>query len=153
MKYTKELLQEAADASMSIAGVLRFLGLKQAGGTQSHIARRMTELEVDTEHFTGQGHSAGTVSKARRPADDILVLNDPLAPRVKSKLLNRALIEIGRPYECTACGLTGEWNGGRLVLEVDHIDGRFWNNVEDNLRFLCPNCHSQQETNRPHKNS
>jgi hypothetical protein len=34
-RYTKEMLQEAADRSTSIMGVLRYLKLKQAGGTQA----------------------------------------------------------------------------------------------------------------------
>ena len=29
---------------------------------------------------------------------------------------------------------------------MDHIDGRFWDCRADNLRFLCPNCHSQTAT-------
>lgn len=50
-KYTKERLEEAAQNSTSYAGVLRFFGVKQAGGTQSHIKRMMTKLGVDTSHF------------------------------------------------------------------------------------------------------
>jgi allantoicase len=33
--------------------VLRYLGLRQAGGTQSHITRRVRLFEIDTSHFTG----------------------------------------------------------------------------------------------------
>ena len=32
------------------------------------------------------------------------------------------------------------------ILQVDHIDGNYLNNLKDNLRFLCPNCHSQTST-------
>ena len=35
--------------------------------------------------------------------------------------------------------------GRPLTLAVDHVDGDFSNNEPDNVRFLCPNCHSQTE--------
>lgn len=46
---------------------------------------------------------------------------------------------------CCCCGLTA-WNGQPITLEVEHIDGDFRNNKEDNLILLCPNCHSQTPT-------
>ena len=58
-------------------------------------------------------------------------------------MLKRALVEIGRPYACEACSNDGSWLGLPLTLEVDHIDGDFLNNLAENLRFLCPNCHRQ----------
>lgn len=46
---------------------------------------------------------------------------------------------------CSVCGIS-EWNGKEIVLEVDHIDGHHENNHPDNLRLICPNCHSQTDT-------
>ncbi|MDP3962300.1 MAG: HNH endonuclease signature motif containing protein [bacterium] len=45
--------------------------------------------------------------------------------------------------KCSICGW-GEKNkkSGKIPLEVDHIDGNSENNAEENLRLLCPNCHS-----------
>ena len=45
------------------------------------------------------------------------------------------------PYKCAICGIT-EWNGKTLSLELDHINGVNNDNRLENLRFLCPNCHS-----------
>ncbi|GAA3337521.1 hypothetical protein GCM10020358_14080 [Amorphoplanes nipponensis] len=60
--------------------------------------------------------------------------------------LRRALLETGRPYRCAACGIGDDYNGRPLVLHVDHIDGRPWDCRAHNVRFLCPNCHSQTPT-------
>ena len=40
------------------------------------------------------------------------------------------------------CGIDS-WMGQPINLEVDHIDGDPYNNTPDNLRLICPNCHSQ----------
>ncbi len=48
--------------------------------------------------------------------------------------------------KCVQCGIESRWNGRHLVLHVDHIDGCRLNNGVENLRFLCPNCHSQTDT-------
>jgi|TARA_R110000868_G_C10779941_1_gene755426 predicted nucleic acid-binding Zn ribbon protein len=48
-------------------------------------------------------------------------------------------------YKCSCCSII-EWNNKAIVLEIDHIDGNSENNRPENLRFICPNCHSQTDT-------
>ena len=48
-------------------------------------------------------------------------------------------------YKCDCCGIR-EWNGNPITLQIDHIDGDIKNNVMENLRYLCPNCHTQTDT-------
>lgn len=47
---------------------------------------------------------------------------------------------------CVLCNQSPVWNGLPLLLQIDHIDGNRKNNELDNLRLLCPNCHTQTDT-------
>jgi 5-methylcytosine-specific restriction endonuclease McrA len=47
---------------------------------------------------------------------------------------------------CALCGIAEEWNGMPLNFQMDHIDGDRTNESRENLRLLCPNCHSQTDT-------
>lgn len=57
---------------------------------------------------------------------------------IKRYILNHNLL----PYECIRCKNTGEWLGEMMTLHLDHINGINNDNRIENLRFLCPNCHS-----------
>jgi len=60
--------------------------------------------------------------------------------------VRRVIIKDGLlPYECSECGIN-EWNNKELSLHLDHINGKNGDHRLENLRFLCPNCHSQTET-------
>ena len=48
-------------------------------------------------------------------------------------------------YKCSICFIS-EWNGKPIVLEIDHINGINSDNRVENLRYVCPNCHSQTST-------
>jgi hypothetical protein len=148
-KYTYEMLQPIVESSLSYAEVLRHLGLKQTGGSQSNIKRLVQKYEISTDHFLGQARNKGDAhcgGPRKIAAEEILVLGDPLAHHEKAYKLRRAMIEIGIPYRCVLCGMEAVWNGQPLMLTVDHINGRRYDNRRENLRFLCPNCHSQTPT-------
>lgn len=47
---------------------------------------------------------------------------------------------------CEECGITDTYNGKPITLQCDHINGDNDNHSLNNLRLLCPNCHSQTHT-------
>jgi 5-methylcytosine-specific restriction endonuclease McrA len=150
-KYTKELLEEHVAKNVSYAGILRTLGLRQSGGMQAHIIRRVKHFGIDTSHFTGQVHNKGKVALNKMSSDQILILLPDGSPRRRRLQLKRAMIEEGIEYKCALCFITA-WRDLDICLEIDHINGNWLDNRIENVRFLCPNCHSQQEnTNKPHK--
>lgn len=58
----------------------------------------------------------------------------------------RLIIE-SNGYKCDECNIS-DWNSKPITLELEHVDGNNRNNSLDNLRLLCPNCHSQTLTFR-----
>ena len=121
MKYTREVLEQAVAESTSYAGVMRYLGLKPAGGTHAHLSRQIKKFGIVTTHFTGSAHTKGKPARNRMSWEEILVERPPGSARVKPHLLRRALIEAGVVYECVLCGLGDDWCGLPLILHVDHI--------------------------------
>lgn len=144
-KYTPEMLAEAAAASFSVADVLRRLGITIAGGNHAHISRQLKRLGIGTSHFLGQAHHRGRRSARRLSPEQVLRVRPPGSLRTKPPMLRRALREAGVPYRCSACKIEGTWEGEPLTLHVDHLNGDWLDNRINNLRFLCPNCHSQTE--------
>ena len=60
---------------------------------------------------------------------------------VKDRIVKNNLIE----YKCVKCGIDS-WCNETIVLDLDHINGNNLDNRLINLRYLCPNCHSQTDT-------
>ncbi|WP_033308147.1 HNH endonuclease [Streptomyces iakyrus] len=149
-KWTKKVLQAAVSASSSMNDVLRRLGLELVGGHHTHISRRIKAYGIDTSHFVPAVRTERMRhNQRRRSAEEILIEDTSAHPRrVPSARLKRAMSELGIEERCAMCGIEAVWLGEPLPLEVDHVNGNWRNNRVENVRFLCPNCHSTTDSYR-----
>ncbi|MHA2062876.1 MAG: HNH endonuclease signature motif containing protein [Candidatus Thorarchaeota archaeon] len=142
-KYTDEALKEAVKSSTTWRGVMRMIGLRPGGGSHTSLRSYVVRLGLDTSRFKVERK---VFTNKRKLAEEILVERSPLEYRTETYQLRRALLEADAVYVCSMCGLGDMWQERPLVLQIDHIDGNAYNHRKENLRFLCPNCHSQTET-------
>ena len=128
--------------STNIKEVLFKLGYTTVGNSwgYSQIKERMLILNLTPYDFKGKSELARLQNKKVKTED---LFNNKKHPRVviRRRIIKENLI----PYKCAICGIDS-WNGKKLSLELDHINGINNDNRIENLRFLCPNCHSQTIT-------
>ncbi|MFF0135894.1 HNH endonuclease [Streptomyces sp. NPDC005227] len=141
-----ERLGPAAALSTSLAGLLKALGMADNSTSRARVTRSAETYGVTFDHFTGQGHRRGVSSPRRKSAEQVLRRGTPGSRRTRTTLLRRALDDLGVPHTCAECGIGDSWRGNRLVLEIDHVSGDRCDNRLENLRYLCPSCHSQTAT-------
>ena len=145
--WCDEQLLDAVKKSKSYRSVISKLGLIPAGGNYAQVQSRIRDLGLSIDHFTGKGWSKGiTYHNSSRPKiNDLLVFGG----KTQSFKLKKRLFESGlKSPKCEMCGWAEASEDGRIPLELDHINGDHNDNRIENLRILCPNCHSLQPTHR-----
>lgn len=141
IKYTKELIESVINECLCYSDVARKLGKRPDGGTVAHIGNRIRHFNIDISHFK-------RVTKPSRPHrnnSEILTNNPKRINREYCETLRNAMLSSNIEYKCKECSIN-EWQNKKITLHIDHINGNPLDNNLENLRFLCPNCHSQTST-------
>ena len=145
---TKEELESAIKVSTTHSETLRYLKLPTHGSVFAKIKKMILLYNIDTSHFGGYSWRRGkTIIDDRRLSkhtiEEIFSRNSPSSSNYVKKLIKKeSLIS----YVCNKCKNGGEWMEEKLTLQLDHINGEKTDHRLENLRWLCPNCHSQTET-------
>lgn len=142
-KWSDDQIIKAVETSRSLNQVLVKLGVKSCGGGTYYSVRNSIErLRLNTSHFTGQHWNKGGTNWSKKPLSSYLVLGK----KVDSYILKNRLITEGKWKNCChICGQPPIWNGKKLCLQLDHMNGDHLDNRIENIRLACPNCHSQTE--------
>lgn len=136
--YSDDDFEMLVKSSSSYSDLLYNLGFK-GGGSLLSVKKRMLLLDLDESFFCLKEQK----EKNKKDLQDVLVENSTYnRVTLKKRLIKEGLLE----NKCIICGLKDKWQGSTLTLQIDHINGIRDDNRIENLRILCPNCHSQTGT-------
>lgn len=140
---SREHLAAAARISSNTADFARRLGYNRSGGNYRFLRDRAEGYGIDLDAvFSGKARGRGSKLKP----DDIGAIFRERST-IDRGTAKRLLVEWGlKEYRCQRCDNGGEWNGMDLTLQLEHDNGIHDDYRLENLKFLCPNCHSQTPT-------
>lgn len=139
---SKEDLTKIVQSSTTMTEILKHFGFINHGSMYKVLKDRLIADNIDFNHIpVGRFPNKGRKFIIEKiPLDKILVKNSTYnRTHLKKRLIEDKIIE----YKCAECNLGPIWNNKKLSIQIDHINGVSDDNRIENLRFLCPNCHSQ----------
>ncbi len=144
----KKLLTKIVSESYTYSEVLRKLKLGIFAGNYDTIKKYIIIYNLDISHFNRKNIKNLKNIKSPEITLESLKFKYLKNPSyIKSNQLKLLLIKFNLlAYECSKCKNTGTWQNEPLIIQLDHKDGNKHNNEIQNLRLLCPNCHTQTST-------
>jgi hypothetical protein len=139
-KYRKENLERIVISSNNIGDILDKMDLRRAGGNYGVIKKYIELYNLDTSHFMNTYSISNMVENFVKKSLDTYLVENSTAARgnIKRRLLEEGILE----RECSLCGQDENWNGMKISLILDHINGIYNDNRLENLRMVCPNCNA-----------
>mgnify|MGYP000504178889 CR=1 FL=1 len=145
VRYTESELSEAVANSKNIGQAIRYMTGSISGAKYATVKKYIDKWNICTAHFDVMDKHRKQAARVEMPLEQILVVDSPYLGRnqqIKKKLLAADMID----DVCSICNQGNEHNGFPLVLQLDHINGDNRDNRIENLRIVCPNCHTQTKT-------
>jgi 5-methylcytosine-specific restriction endonuclease McrA len=138
----KDELIALVTRSKSYVQILDAFDLQNKGANYKTLQRRLREENISFDHIVANNGKEKRIGP-RVSTQTILVEHSGFnRNHLKIRLLDEGLLR----NQCYECGQLPTWNGKALVLQLDHINGVSDDHRLDNLRILCPHCHSQTST-------
>jgi Zn finger protein HypA/HybF involved in hydrogenase expression len=139
---SKDEFQKIFDESETKIQIMQKLGYKHR--RTGMLTERIIHDNINLSKFreNSKNYFSRINSKSKK-LDNILIKDQKMkSANLKKKLYKSALLK----EKCLDCGIGNVWNNKPIVLQLDHINGDNKDNRIENLRILCPNCHSQTDT-------
>lgn len=136
-------LQKIINENYSFSGILRKLNLSESSGYYRKILRKRME-NLDCSLFLKKRDEINIFENNWKMHEDsdLFKLNSVAGPTT----IRTRYKKLFPQEKCSICGCSTVYNNKPLELHLDHINGNNKDNVLDNLRWVCPNCHSQTST-------
>jgi hypothetical protein len=132
-EYNDDELKRVIKICSSISMVIDSLLLNKS--YHSQIKKFISDNSIDTTHF---------IRRKREKIENKLIKGDKHihSKAIKNYIIVNKIVE----NKCSVCNIEPIWNGKPLTLQLDHINGDHYDNRLENLRLICPNCHTQTDT-------
>lgn len=144
-KYSRENLIPIINSSKNLKEVFKKLSLRPAGGNYKIIHYYIELYNLDTSHFESSSDRCLRMVNnfLKKDISEYLIENSDYS----RTSLKRRLFEEGYLKNiCCLCGQDENWNGMKISLIIDHINGISNDNRLENLRIVCPNCNAGLDT-------
>jgi hypothetical protein len=138
-KYEYNNFKKIIETVTSLREACEKLGIGLTSCNKITVKKYIDMYNIPTLHFFRKNAQGVKVLKL----EEILIKNSNYSRiHVKEKLYNEGLKE----RTCEICGQNEYWNGKKMSLILDHINGIYNDNRLENLRIVCPNCNATLDT-------